>query len=114
MVKKNSICTLCSAMIMLLLPWCAVTFVKAEGGMAAVLMLFFAVDPIAAICVGVFAGKNAKAAWFQPLILSVLFLSGAWIFVDGWEPAFLLYAAAYLALGYLTMVIVATWSKIRG
>ena len=101
-------------MIMLLLPWCAVTFVKAEGGMAAVLVLFFAVDPIAAICVGVFAGKNAKAAWFQPLILSVLFLSGAWIFVDGWEPAFLLYATAYLVLGYLTMVVVATWSKIRG
>ena len=81
MAKKNVFCTVCSALIMLL-PWCAVTFVKAEGGMAAMLMLFFAVDPIAAVCVGVFAGKNVKAAWFQPLILSVLFLSGVWIFVD--------------------------------
>ena len=113
MVKKNVFCTVCSALVMLL-PWFAVTFVKAEDGMAAVLALFFAVDPIAAICVGVFAGKNAKAAWFQPLILSVLFLSGVWIFIDPWEPAFLLYAAAYLILGYLTMVIVAALSKGRG
>ena len=113
MGKRNTLCAVCSALVMILPCW-AVTFVKAEGGMAAVLILFFAVDPIAAICVGVFAGRNAKAAWFQPLLLSVLFLAGVWVFIDRWETAFLLYAAVYLAVGYLTMTIAAALEKRKG
>ncbi len=111
MVKKNSICTLCSAMIMLLLPWCAVTFAKGASGMAICILLFFAVDPMAAICVGVFAGRKLKAAWFQPFLLSALFLLGAWVFFDMGEQAFLFYAVVYLVLGYSAAAIAAILSK---
>ncbi len=114
MVKKNRICALCSAGIMLLLPWCAVTFVKGAGGMAAVLVLFFAVDPMAAVCVGVFAGRELKEAWFQPLLLSALFLIGTWVFFDMGERAFLFYAVIYLFLGYLAAAIAAVLGKKKG
>ena len=107
MVKKNSICMLCSAMIMLLLPWCAVTFAKGVSGMTICVLLFFAVDPMAAICVGVFAGRKLKAAWFQPLLLSALFLLGTWIFFDMGERAFLFYAVIYLLFGYSAAAIAA-------
>ena len=113
-MKRNSICALCSATIMLLLPWCAVAFANGTGGMAICLLLFFAIDPMAAICVGVFAGRKFKAAWFQPLLLSALFLLGAWLFFDMGERAFLLYAAIYLFLGYSAAAIAAILSKKKG
>lgn len=111
MVKKNMICILCSAFIMLFLPWCAVTFVKGDGGMAVCFLLFFAIDPMVAVCVGISAGKKFRAAWFQSLLLSALFLFGTRIFFDRGERAFLLYAAAYLLLGYSAAAISAILGK---
>lgn len=114
MLKKNSICTLCSAMVMLLLPWCAVTFAKGDNGMAICFLLFFAVDPMAAICIGLFAGRKLKAAWFQPLLLSVLFLVGTWVLFDMGEWAFLLYAVIYLLIGYSAAAMTAVLVKKKG
>ena len=114
MTKKNSICALCSAMIMLLLPWCAVTFAEGVSGMAICFLLFFAVDPVAAICVGVFAGRKFKAAWFQPLLLSALYLVGTWVFFAMGEWAFLLYAAFYLLLGYSAAAVAAAIDRKKG
>lgn len=105
------ICILCSALFMLLLPWCAVTFVKGDGGMAICFLLFFAVNPMAAMCVGVFTGRKLKAAWFQPLLLSALFLLGTWIFFDMGERDFLLYAGAYLLLGYVATALAVVLSR---
>ena len=51
---------LATAVIMLVFPWLAVTFIKGDGGMAACFILFFAVNPIYAICSGAYAGKNIK------------------------------------------------------
>lgn len=52
-MKKNFILWLAvSAVIMLVLPWLAVTFVKGDAGMAACLLLFFAVNPIYSVAMG--------------------------------------------------------------
>lgn len=44
-----------SAAVMLLLPWAAVTLVPSDAGMAVTLLLFFAIDPIYSIILGIFA-----------------------------------------------------------
>lgn len=105
MVKKNGICTLVSIFIMLFFPWCAVTFIKGDGGMAVCFMLFFVINPIASVSVGIFSGRNIRASWFQPILLAVLFLIGTWIFFDMGEQAFMLYAVVYLLLGCVVMLI---------
>lgn len=105
MIIKNSICVLLSALVMLLFPWCAVTFIKGDGGMAGCFLLFFAINPIVSVAVGIFSGRNIRVAWFQPMLLAILFLFGTWIFFDMGEPAFILYAAVYLLLGYAAMLI---------
>ena len=46
-----------------------------------------------------------KHLWSLPVISAVLFLIGTWIFFDMGEMAFVLYAAVYLALGIVTMLI---------
>lgn len=94
-----------SAIIMLLLPWMAVTFIKGDGGMAACFILFFCVNPVYSITAGAFAGKNSKQRWFLPIISVILFLAGTWIFFDMGETAFIRYAAVYLLLGCAAMLI---------
>ena len=38
-----------SFVVMLLLPWASVMFVKSDAGMAAILLLFFVIDPVYSI-----------------------------------------------------------------
>ena len=105
MVKKNAVCALIAALVALLFPWLVVTLVRGDGGMAVCFLLFFAVNPITAILLGVFSGGNVRMAWFQPLLFAALFLMGAWVFFAMAEMAFVLYAAAYLILGYAAMLL---------
>ena len=48
-MKKMIPWIIASAVIMLVFPWLAVTFVKGDGGMAVCFILFFALNPIYAI-----------------------------------------------------------------
>lgn len=90
---------------MLAFPWLAVTFVKGDAGMAVCFLLFFAVNPLYSVLIGAFAGKDVKHLWSLPVISAVLFLIGTWIFFDMGETAFILYAAVYLIIGIMAMLI---------
>ncbi|MDE5910639.1 MAG: hypothetical protein K2H52_18235 [Lachnospiraceae bacterium] len=105
-MKKNFILWLAvSVVVMLALPWIVVTFVKGDAGMAVCLLLFFAINPIYSVAIGVFSGKDMKHLWSLPIVSAALFLIGTWIFFDMGEMAFVLYAVVYLALGIVTMLI---------
>ena len=82
-----------------------VTFVKGDAGMAVCFLLFFAVNPLYSVINGAFAGKDVKHLWSLPVISAVLFLIGTWIFFDMGETAFILYAAVYLVIGIMAMLI---------
>ncbi len=92
-------------LVMIGLPWLAVTFAPADAGMAICFLLFFLVNPIFAIADGYYVGKEPQKAWSEPLGNALLFLLGAWLFFDRGEPAFYLYALVYLGLGYFAMGI---------
>lgn len=100
-----------SAIIMLMLPWLAVTFVKSDAGMAVCFMLFFAVNPVYFVVIGVFAGKDMKHLWSLPVVSAILFLIGTGVFFDMGETAFILYAMIYLILGVLSMLLSMLISK---
>ena len=105
-MKKNIILWLAaSAVVMLAFPWLAVTFVKGDAGMVVCFLLFFAVNPLYTVIIGAFAGKDVKHLRSLPVISAVLFLIGTWIFFDMGETAFILYAAVYLVIGIMAMLI---------
>ena len=105
-MKKNIILWMAaSAVVMLAFPWLAVTFVKGDAGMAVCFLLFLAVNPLYSVLIGAFAGKDVKHLWSLPVISAVLFLIGTWIFFDMGETAFILYAAVYLIIGIMAMLI---------
>ena len=99
-----------SAVIMLVFPWLAVTFIRGDSGMRACFFLFYALNPVYAIIVGAYAGKDIKRLWALPLITTVFFLIGAQY---GGRYAFILYALIYLLLGLTTMLISALVKKRR-
>lgn len=93
-----------SAAVMLLLPWAAVTLAPSDAGMAVTLLMFFAIDPIYSIILGIFAGKHIKELWSLPAITAALFLLGTWIFFDPGEGAFFIYAGVYGTIGMVSML----------
>lgn len=111
MVKRNVLYAFISAGIMILFPLCAVKLVNGDAGMAICFILFFAVNPIAAVFIGIAAGRNIRGHWFQPLLLSVLFILGTWVLFDMGERAFLIYGAAYLVIGYIAALLTALLMK---
>ena len=89
-MKKMIPWIIASAVIMLVFPWLAVTFVFA----------------------GAQAGKDVKRFWALPMITAILFLAGTWLHFDMGEPAFFLYALIYLLLGAAAMLLSAFIRKI--
>lgn len=105
-MKKSIILWLAvSAIIMLVLPWLAVTFVKGDAGMAVCFLLFYAINPIYSVIIGTYAGKDIKRLCSLPFISSILYLLGVWIFFDMGESAFIMYAIIYFILGILAMLV---------
>ena len=105
-MKKQFILWLAITIIVLfLLPWMMVQFVPSDAGMMACILLLLAVNPIYSIFTGTIAGKNIKSLWSLPAVAAILFLLGAWLSMDFGEMDFFVYAAIYLVLGIVSMLV---------
>ena len=93
-----------AAVVMIGLPWLTVAF-AGSAGMAVCFILFFAVNPVFCAASGIFAGRKMAKRWFVPLGGAAFFLTGVWLFFEMAEPAFLWYAAVYLAVGTVAMLL---------
>lgn len=75
-----------SALVMLLLPWLAVTFAPGDAGMAICMLLFYGANPLYALWAGWSAGANVRKMWSIPVTTAAFFLIGAWIFLMRGNP----------------------------
>lgn len=105
MTRKPMFWLIFSAGVMPILPWAAVTFVRWDAALAAVLVLFFAINPGYSLAAGYYAGKQIRYLWWLPAASAGLYLMGAWLFFAMGDPAFLTYAAIYFALGMEAMLV---------
>ena len=103
-MKKLLIWTGAAALLMIGCPWLALTF-AGSAGMAVCFLLFYGANPLFCAFCGAFAGRQPRQLWPLPLMVAGLFLAGAWIFFELGEPAFFLYAACYLAIGFVCMLV---------
>lgn len=90
---------------MFLLPFAVARLASECSGMALCMVLFFIINPIYSAILGFNCGKNIRRMWNLPLVSSIAFLAGTWLFFDIKEVWFLIYAAIYLALGWIAMFI---------
>lgn len=100
-----------SALIMLGLPWLAVSFAPGDAGMAICFLLFYGLNPLYAGISGYICGRKGKHMWMSPVLAALLFLAGSWMFFDAGELVFLIYALVYLGLGLLAMTVSTIFHK---
>jgi len=93
------------AVLLILLPWLLVQWVRSDAGFAVILLLLFGVDPVCCFLYGLWAGKDVRQRWFMPFAAAGLFLLGTWLSFEMGEPAFVTYAVFYLLLGLAAMGI---------
>lgn len=94
-----------SVVIMIALPFTVARLASECSGMALCMILFFIVNPIYSAILGFRCGKNIRRMWNLPLVSSIAFLAGTWIFFDIKEVWFIIYAAVYLIIGWTVMGI---------
>lgn len=91
--------------VMFILPFAIARLASECSGMALCMILFFIVNPIYSVILGFICGKKIHQMWNLPLVSSVAFLAGTWLFFDIKEIWFLIYAAIYLVLGWIAMFV---------
>lgn len=103
---KKYIYWLCATIaVMFVLPFAVARLASECSGMALCMMLFLVINPIYSIILGAACGRNIRQMWNLPLVSSIAFLAGTWLFFDIKEIWFLIYAAIYLALGWIAMFV---------
>lgn len=103
-MKKNIAAIIAIVIIMVGLPWATVAFASHDAGMAICFILFFGVNSMVSLYVGIFAGLQVKQRWFLPFVNSAVFLLGVWTVFDWGNPDFYGYAVAYLAVALVAML----------
>ena len=111
MENKSEKWIICSALLMIILPWFGVSFISPESGMAFLICTFFAVNPIFFALLGLDVGKNLKKNWFLPLVSALLYVVGTWVFYDAWNMVFAVYALAYIVISAVAAGITVLKSK---
>lgn len=90
------------AAVMLFLPLLA-SFLPGETVFAIAVLLFMAVDPLSALCIGIAAGRHIHRLWYVPLLTAALYWVGAALFITGWNTTIWVYAVAYLLISTAAM-----------
>ena len=104
-MKKNLGAMAAILVVMFGFPWAAVTFAPGDAAMAICFVLFFGVNAMESLYVGIFSGMAVKERWYLPFVNSAAFLLGVWTVFEWGNPDFQGYAIAYLVLSVLTMLI---------
>ena len=98
--------------IMFIPAWLIASF-AGMNGMALCFILFYAVNPVYSVGLGVWSGMDIKEMWSMPMFSAMIYLLSMWMLFDVGELAFVWYAIGYLLLGLLAMGITALIIKHR-
>ncbi len=91
--------------VMFVFPFAVGGLASECSGMALCMILFFIVNPIYSAILGLRCGKDIRRMWNLPLVSSIAFLAGTWLFFDIKEVWFIIYASVYLIIGWTAMGI---------
>ena len=99
--------------VLFFMPLIAVKVVSGDCGMGLCFILFYLVNPMLSVFMGIYSGLDIKKLWYIPLVLGVVFVLSMWIIFDMGETDFILYGIGYFVIGVIVMLITATIKRIR-
>ncbi len=103
-LKKVLLSIAVLTVVMLILPILVIQFAPADAGMALCFILFFALDPVTVIGLGILAGTEIKRLWWIPLVSAIVFPLFFAIAIGELVPDLFLYSALYLCVGLLASI----------
>ncbi len=86
-------------------PWIVDFFVKGNNYDLALKLIFFVLNPLYAAAVGISAGKNVKIRWLMCILPPAMFMGCIWLLFDFNDHKYRYYAAVYLVIEIVFMVI---------
>ena len=95
----------CSIIVcMLCIPWIATKLAEPTWGMSICLFMFFVINPLLSIVLGLMAGTELNRLWWIPLggalVFPLFFSLVVWSFI----PELFIYSALYLGVGIAAML----------
>ena len=103
--SKPIIIGVAEAALLLPLPFLLLHFAQPHEAMGLLMLLFFIVNPAAAVCLGALAGWDIKRLWWGPPSFPPLFFVGYCTVLCEIVWDLLFYAVIYLVLGVLSAVV---------
>lgn len=104
--KKILISVITVVTIFLILPVLVLNLAKAEIGLPLILILFFAINPIAEIFLGIIAGTDLQKLWWISVLATICFPLFFSLASLDFVLELFIYSAVYLVIGITTMLIV--------
>ena len=98
---------------MLILPILLIRFCEPGTGMSVSMLLFFAVNPMNMIFIGLMAGTDIKKLFWIPILASFVFPLFFGVAIGDLVFELYIYSAIYLALGTVAMLAVHFLSKLK-
>lgn len=101
--KKLKIILITIPVVMLLLPVLALKLGGAIAGMALCFILFFAVNPLAVLCLGILSGTDIRHLFWVPFVSALAFPLGFSVAVGELVTDLFVYAGLYVIIGLVAM-----------
>lgn len=104
------------AVVQVVIPWSVSLAVSAEASIGVLYILFFMLEPLFALIMGLYAGRQIRLRWFTALAVPVMFLLGIAAVFGAGVVEFLVYSVTYLLLtlaGMLASYLFTAWREAR-
>ena len=102
-LKKILIAILSWLFLMLLLPLAVINLAPADSGMGFCFLLFFLINPLFFIALGILAGTDFQRLWWIPIVSAILFPLFFALVVQEFVIELFFYSAIYFFAGFLSM-----------
>ena len=102
--KKIAVSLIILITVMLILPLLVVNAASPDLGMSLTLLLFFIINPITLVLLGVIAGSNVRILWWIPVLCAAVFPPFFAVAIQELVAELWIYSGLYLCIGILSML----------
>ena len=115
MSRKNLIIKASILLIisMLVIPFAIMKLCKPDEAMSYTMLIFFAVNPLTVLGIGVLAGADIKKLFWMPIVASAIFPPFFWLALGEIVIELYIYSMIYLAIGVASAVITHLFKKYK-
>lgn len=103
--KKITIAVISMFFVLTIIPFIFINLAQPYEFMGVMILLFFVVNPIAAVIINSMIGNDVKKLWWIPIFFCIMFLVSYWLILKEIILDLTVYAISYLVIGFIFMFV---------